>query len=286
MNNIIHDFARFFENIISGSDDIEIDESCHEKIDRYVSGDVDFYRQNVQRVTGKIKDKVGVDFPKNQDYLYCLQGQAIRWSRSEQKSGEGTLGGGFYVNGVIDIFLYPIDFWEGAVREFSDIGCEYLADIPENMRWFESTVAHNRPLYAPHYGCVLFEPPSFPDKFFFYDSGFLFPLPFASFEEYFLAMIDSAAVKCWQYFYIDPEDIIKKNRDVSYITWSLHVATHLDEKMRRLTLDETVKYDRLDLINEYLERCVRLLPTSFPFIDFSHHREYYSRFKGLYDKQK
>lgn len=286
MTMIMHDMASFFELMSSASKDIEIDESSHVEIDRYVSGSVDYYDEGINRVTNKIKNKTEIDFPDDLKFLFFLQGENIRWARGEQKSGEGSLGGGFYVNGIIDVFLYPLDFWKSAVREFSDIGCEDLADIPENMRWFESTVAHNDPEYAPHYGCVPFEPPSFPDRFFFYDSGLLFPLPFKSFEEYYSAMLDSAAVECWQYFYVDPAEIIRKSKGVSYITWFQHIATRLDERMQSMFLNEAIEHDRLDLIDEYLERCVRLLPGSFPFLDFSHHREYYSRFKALYEKQK
>ena len=91
----------------------------------------------------------------------------------------------------------------------------------------------------------------------------LFPLPFTSAEEYLRAMIASAAVECWQYFYIDPELVISKSKGLSYFTWDLHFRTELGHDLDVAYYVENAPHDRLDLIAEYLERCIRILPGTF-----------------------
>ena len=94
-------------------------------------------------------------------------------------------------------------------------------------------------------------------------------------------MIASAAVRCWQYFYVDPELIINKSKGLSYFTWVLYLKTRLDNDLISMNYVENAQYDRLDLIAEYLERCVRILPDTFP----NHHKVYFKRFMALYQSQ-
>ena len=276
----LYDFFQDIEHLTKG---IEIESSSLETINNFVSGMQSEQQDEIQWVTKEIKDKTGLVLNKSQKNLFFIEDAELIWTRPAQESGEGYLSGGFYINGPLSIFLNPAKFWEDSLSFFEEIGKENLADIPINLRWIESTSLYTEPSYNPHFGCVKFIQGVFPNEFYFYDSGFLFPLPFTTFQEYFNAMIDSAAVKCWQYFYIEPETILNRNINKDYYTWALHISTNLDEKLRSIKYFENAKFDRLDLIAEYLKRCVRLLPGSFPFLTFDHHKEYFEGFRKLYN---
>ena len=146
------------------------------------------------------------------------------------------------------------------------------------MRWIESPAIPNEAEYRPQFGCVILEKGKLPDSFYYYDSGFVYPLSFKTYEEYVKGLISSGSVICWQYFYIDLALIISQNQHVKHITWSQHIYSRLEDGLDSIHYKKDSKYDRLDLINEYLERCVRLLPKTFPFLDFTHHKKHYSEF--------
>lgn len=288
MKKVMQKLSDFVDNVSSQSEGVKISDISRTELDRYVSDNVTHSNEDVSYAINDIEEVSGIEVDVT-DELVCLvylSDQGLNWSRPEKKSNEGFLSGGFYINGILDIFSYPVDFWKDSLVDFEKNGISGASKMPENIRWFESPVAHNSSIYKPFYGCVIVDSESLSDQFYFYDNGLLYKLPFSSFEEYFEAMINSAAVECWQLFYIDPEEIVKKTKGVSYITWIQYLNSYLDERMHSLKLDKDVKFDRLDLVNEYLERCVRLLPDTFPFIDFSQHKDYYTKFKKLYDKEK
>ena len=178
-------------------------------------------------------------------------------------------------------------FWERSETAFDRFENKgEMLDDPRALSWIESTTAVRNVLPTESYGCTRIKDSADLDEFYFYDSGKLYDLPFQSAEAYFDALFSSAAVECWQYFFIDPQVIIEKNKGLPYITWNLHYRSHLSDGIGLLQYNPAIPYDRLDLINEYLERCVLLLPKSFPFLDFSHHIAYYENFQQLYKASK
>ena len=242
---------------------------------------------DVEYFAEKIKNLVNIEFDDSNDFWLYISGLEIYWVRIARE-GKGSLAGGFYINGASMIFLTEQqEFWKDSEMLFDRFeNKEEMLDDPRALSWIECTTAVRNALATESYGCTRIKDSADLDEFYFYDSGKLYDLPFQSAEAYFDALFSSAAVECWQYFFVDPQVIIEKNKGLPYITWNLHYRSELRDDMYLFKYNPAIPYDRLDLINEYLERCVLLLPKSFPFLDFSHHIAYYENFQQLYEASK
>jgi len=115
---------------------------------------------------------------------------------------------------------------------------------------------------------------TFPNEFYYYDGGIFYPLPFKSYDEYISALIANAGVVYWQYFYIEPEEIIGKNKGLNYMTSDLRIGTRKVDNINIYQYNPEYQFDRLDLIVEYLNYCVQYLPDAFPTINFEHQKKY------------
>lgn len=213
----------------------------------------------------------------------------LTWTREAQETGQFLLKGGCYFNGITDVISSkPTTFFEYSLDKFLKYEEESKTDINliHKLRFIESPTSLQDATYTPYFGCVTLKEKEFPTDFYFYDSGLVYKLPFITYEGYIDALIQSAAVNCWQYFYVNPQEVIQKNKGIKYITWGLHTRTRLDEDLAGLNFVPDAKYDRLDLINEHLKQCVELLPDTFPFLNFEHHINYYNEFKKLYEASR
>lgn len=278
----------FLEETMKESTKIEVEESDYETLGMFLTGDIKkFEKLDATKIAG-LKEKYGVNIAEDHYGLLYLGSTSLRWKRPEQKPEEGFLSGGFAFNDINDIYKFKTEFWQKSLRKLEKLGAQELVRIKdlESLRWFESPTPVSEAEYSPQFGCVKLRDGELPDDFYYYDSGILYHLPFKSFDEYISAMVDSAAVRCWQYFYIDQKEIIKKNRGLNYATWSLHINSKLESGITDLEPRVDAKSDRLDLINEYLQRCILLLPDSFPFLDFSQMTRYYKRFEEVYNRER
>jgi hypothetical protein len=278
----------FIKDTKERSNGIVVDEENTEILEKLIKGDrKKFENQNKQRET-EYKENYDITLTNEQLDQYYLSSTSLKWRRPEQASGEGYLSGGFSFNGFTTLFKFQQEFWKASVSLFDQTGEDKYIDydLLAKLRWIESPTPLIFRENTPQFGCVKLEKGKFPDEFFFYDSGLVYPLPIASLDEYINRLIASASVRSWQYFYVDPEIIISRNKGLRYITWSLHTSSKSEPGIDKIQYNANIKADRLDLINEYLERCVRLLPESFPFIDFTHHQTYYENFKQLYYNSK
>ena len=277
MNNLENIYL-FIKSINEKSNGIIVDVQNVEIAEMIVKGKKEKFvnQDNVRK--SEFKEKYNIDLTNEQLEDFYLTSCKLKWKRTEQLSGEGYLLGGFAFNGLTPLFESQVQFWKESTGVFDQSDQENSIDynLLKQFRWLESPTPLNFAELTPQFGCVKFEQHKFPEQFYFYDSGLIFPLKFKSLEEYITNLICSAAVTCWQYFYIDPDLVISKNKGLKYVTWSLHSLSKLDAGLKKLEYNKNIKVDRLDLINEYLERCIRLLPDAFPFIDFSHHVNYYN----------
>jgi hypothetical protein len=286
MKNILEKLAEFLDTIGKEAKNLDFEVIDDKILRNFIDNKQNIYQYDFEMVLSEIENKLNTKLLESEKNWYYTCPVEIQWSRPEQKSKEGFISGGFYINGLTDIFFYPINFWERDFAPFEQMGQANLFEEPSQFNWIVGTTAVASPFYTPEFGCVKRDLSGFPNEFFFYDSGLIYLLPFKSFEEYLEAMMASASVRCWQYFYINPQIIIQKNAQLNYFTWSLHLNTNLGEGLNSLYPVKDVKFNRLDMINEYLERCVRLLPDSFPFLDFSYHQNYYNDFEKLYSATK
>ncbi len=214
-----------------------------------------------ERINNRIIKKAGYKLTNDQFLLYFLDAIDVSWSRPAQKPGENILYGGCAFNGLTDALTMKTDFWADSVDEFSqDLSTDNL-NFLNKLSWFESPTPHSSSRYTPMYGCFELEVSKFPERLFFYDSATVYKLDM-TIESYISNLIDSVAVNCWQYFYIDPEDIIKKNKGINGASWGMSMVVDFPEES-----------DKLDNIIKYMEYCIEYLPTSFPGKDFSFHQE-------------
>jgi hypothetical protein len=285
MNELILKVFKFLQRIKDDSVGVDIIECKLKKIEKLFAGKNEAYEIDFSQTSASIKGKANYEIDSHFKELYYLSATSLKGNRRAQIPGEGLIYGGFYINGYTDLFLLdPTPFWESFESKFNSIGFENLIDHPDkSLRWLEVSRAFNDPEKLHHYGCIEMASELILKKYYFYDCGFIYNLPFNSFNDYLCAMISTAAVRCWQLFYVNQETIISKNKKVPYILHSLHTSSKLDEKLRLLNYDKDLKYDRLDIINEYIKRAVDLLPKSFPFLDFTHHVKYYEKFEKLYE---
>lgn len=217
MNHILEKFREFITQIENNSIGIKLSSYSISKLDKTLNGKHDLlFVKDIERRKKNIFNENGVVFPEDKEYLFYLSTYQLRWNRPEQKTREGLLSGGTYINGMIDAFHFDAPFWEYSQNKFKQLEIDHYFDFPENLRWFESPTAHNDAELTPYYGCFKLKQGEFPNEFYFYDCGLLYKLPFRSFEEYFEAQLSCAMVKCWQYFYIQPDIIIQKNRNLPY----------------------------------------------------------------------
>lgn len=278
----------FLQNITGKSVHIDVEELDIAMLGNLFSGKTSGLKELNKMRTDEFKNNYNIDLTNEQLEYFYLTSCVLRWNRGEQKPREGLLTGGFSFNGISDLFRGGNKFWEASEKDFKEFEDEKFIEqeLLQKLRWIETPASRSSGIYTPQYGCVIPEKGKFPDQFYFYDSGLIFPLPFHSYEDYINALADSAAVRCWQYFYIDPAIIIQKNKGISYITWSPREISKLEPGIDDLKPNKNIRSDRLDLINEYMERCVQLLPPSFPWLDFSHHEKQYAAFSKLYKKSK
>lgn len=284
---IVESIISFMNKINDESIAIDVEEIDFRKMPKVFNGKIDTLQMFVDFTKEEIKQKKEIEFNEANDYWLYIIGAHLYWTRMGRE-GKGSLAGGFYINGATMIFLTDQQkFWERSEMAFDRFDNKAaLLDDPRHLSWFESTTGIKDPLSTPYFGCTKIKNSADLDEFYFYDSGKLYDLPFKSVKDYFSAMFSTAAVECWQYFFIPPEVIIEKNKGLPYITWNLHYRSELEDGIKLLQYNPSIQYDRLDLINEYLERCVTLLPKSFPYLDFSHHIEYYEGFKSAYERSK
>lgn len=276
----LHDLAEKIKSLGS----VEIEELDLSDLEYFIEQDGNYSSDRwFSSFVQQVKDG-GIELSEKQQVL-CYLSIDLFWARWEQISNEGVLFGGMHFHGFTGVLDSGSEFSEDSMKTFLKYESEDKTDLEliSELKYIESP---KPPLlsYTPQFGCVKLKTNALPNEFYFYDSGLVYELPFSSYEDYINGILASAAIVGWQYFFVNPKEIISKNHGVDYMTWSMHVDNTLDEKLKELgTHYPDAKYDRLDMIASYLERCIKLLPPTFSFLNFENHKKHYEEFKSLYD---
>ena len=178
MKNIIHELFDFIQNIENNSLHIDVDVLKYKKVQKYINGNTNFYKIDVEEQTQELLDGLSIELSESQKELFFIDATQLLWDRGEQISAEGTLAGGFYINGIVEMLLEPTDFWRNIANRFQKAGQEDRLEIPKGFSWFTGTHAVNSARRRCHYGCVKPAQGKFPSEFFFYDSGLPRPAGF------------------------------------------------------------------------------------------------------------
>ena len=241
MKNIIQKLQNFIDYLLSN----KTIEKNEDKTTSKVTNSPDFFIDNQIK---SIYVNKGINIGDNYRYFFAISDISSCWSYTN-KYNEFIYGGCCF-NGLSEALAQRSEFWD----VFNSLNCHDPSEeelvFLKKLNWFEK---QSRGDGDGKFGCFLREPGEFPPKIYFYDSGAYFPMN-TTLEEYFDAMIDSCAVRGWQYFYIDFPDTFPELREVN------------KEKI----LVELV-------------RTVTVLPKLFPDKYFSYHQE---RFKEIEKKLK
>ncbi|MEM1120921.1 MAG: hypothetical protein AAGJ18_10770 [Bacteroidota bacterium] len=269
----------------SGQNDVAIEKCQTNMFDKFLTEPAfqQKFGQLIQKEIEKIKTTSGITISADQIIPCYLFSPQLRWSRVDKEHGQPALSGGFCFNQGVAMVTEKLDGWKSRYADF----LAYEAGTPEDqvlldqLVWFESLSLPLSGLLTPFLGCVLPNSRSFPHDFYFFDDGLIYRLPFGSYRAYIEALLANAAIKCWQYFYIPPKELVQKNRGLNYMTTQLRVSTQLAEDIPFDKHDPAFTFDRLDIIHEYLERVVRFLPMAFPTLNFDHQKRYLETLEAL-----
>lgn len=278
----IHTFMESVENSTSG---VEVEKRQTNLFDRFMKEEA-FQKRCIDIVLPVIEEVAAAGMIMNEDQkaLFYLFDAHFRWSKVDWEEGTSALVGGFAFNNAAAMVLeLNLDKWKNNYQDFLAYEPTRLEDgaLLEALTFFESPTHQFSPHAMPYYGCVRLKEKQYPNEFYFFDGGIIYPLPFKSYEEYILALLANAGIECWQYFYIDPELLVKRNKGLNYMTTNLRHGTRLAENFSPYDYNSTYDFDRLDIIHEYLNRCARFLPGAFPALNFNHQQVYLEKLEKL-----
>lgn len=236
-----------------------------------------------QKRISNIEKTFGIKVLKDQELAFTLFSTSLIYQIVDHYGPGNPLDGGFALGGVPAAMIAKSDRWKKWHSDF----LKYESSSKEELELLDQLICYNRrvpstsTLANDFYGCVIPNAITFPSDFFLYDRGLIYRLPFRTYQGYIDAMIDCAAVNGWQYFYIDPQELIDKNRGLNYMTTSLKTSyLHFDNRSV-YTYYPNLKIDRLDLIVEHLTYCIQVLPSAFPTMDFSNQVDHVNQIRNL-----
>ncbi|MEM6316409.1 MAG: hypothetical protein AAF960_02000 [Bacteroidota bacterium] len=284
----VHFQIQAFIELVKNSADsgVEIDKRQTNMFDRFLT-EPDFQKkfgQLTRKEIDKLKVSKNVTISQDQEIAFSLFWPRVTWSRADKQFSQPALTGGFVFSDGVAMLTERTDGWKKNQDNFLEYEKETTNDqaLLDQLLWFESPTAPiSVELYAPYYGCVLPNDHSFPHDFYFYDDGLMYQLPFNGYQEYIEALLANAAVQCWQYFYVPPQELVRKNKGLNYMTTFLRINTQLAEDFHIFEYNPTYTFDRLDIIHEYLQRVVRFLPLAFPTLNFDHQKAYLKELNQL-----
>jgi hypothetical protein len=206
---------------------------------------------------GKIKEQFGVDLSKDE---LQIEGFQIKWKKPNFKDFLGNVYGGFSLS-IYNGLYAPQKEW------LNENPLNHPQELVDNLYSFNDSEVQ---LHTPQKGrgCFYREHGKWPLDIYFFDKGVRIKMDM-SLENYIQALIDSCAVGYWQYFYVDIDEIIKQNRELT-----LRDATFYNEPDKRDLDSPKLKY----LLYE-LDILATNLPILFPEKDFSYHQNRLSQIK-------
>ena len=243
-------------------------------------------RNRVLRRVEEIKESYS-NLADYNEFLFYLFSPKLRWKSAGFKNSNGDwinpIRGGFCLPSFYGVLTAEnVPFWN-KTSDYNKYSprTEKELELLKKLKWFDSPspLTESGEL-TPFFSCFEYESGKFPDKLIFFDSHITYSLPFSNYSNYFKAMMDSVSVEYWQFFYINPQEIIEKNINKSYFSIFLESNKIKDHSL--IHFNPEIKADRLDIIHEYLERCVTTLPLIFPEMDFTYHKDYFEKFNALY----
>lgn len=242
---------------------------------------------NSERGLRRARRYINIEIPHNDFFKFKSLGSiTLDWETLFANRLEKYLWGGYQIHGFASAMgthshfwkMYNDDsrFWKNNHQPEEE--AIYKEFLPQ-LSYFQKS-GHGD---DGTFGCFYREKGVYPCKIYFYDKGVWFPME-VSLEEYYDKMIASNAVYYWQYFYIDPEIIVKKlgNFNPMFIEseaqYFLGPTGTFPDKFR----DGTFKTS-LDAVLYQMENIIQRFPKIFEGYDVSFFKERYDLLKDTYE---
>jgi hypothetical protein len=189
--------------------------------------------------------KYGTPIVSGDKHFQQLSSLTFSWSNS--KNTGKLLYGGFQINGFTSCFTSLSVFWQPDGQGCTDKEKEFYS----KLNWFHKSAYGSDGAY----GCFYREHGVYPCPVYFYDLGETF-LMNMNLGEYYEKMLENKAVALWEYFYIDPKEIITKYKYLDCSLWN-HLHMNLGNK------------SRAEGVLVHMNYIIDLFPGLFPDFDLS-----------------
>ena len=211
--------------------------------------------RNYNRIVEKISGKLDIDILEEDYHFFNYTGMRLDWDNSKNNGFHEYLFGGFDLYGINSALVYPTKFHESYYTpELSNRDKNLISQLG----YFQKSGHGDDGVF----GCLLREKGVYPPKLYLFDHNVIFPLDM-TFQQYFDNMLKCNAVTLWQYFFIEPEVIVDKLKDISI------------EKWHSLYEDKLGDVSRAHGVLAHMEKVVRMFPRLFPDTDITFFQEKY-----------
>lgn len=169
-------------------------------------------RMNLEEYDNWILEDCNIQVTKDHlDYMLS-SGLILDWTNENvMKEKFSYIYGGFKLRGIYEPLVGKSFFWEPYQEDFKQNNQE---ETLTNLGYFQSSGHGNDGTF----GCFYRKPKEYPFPIYFYDNGVYFPMSL-NLDEYYEAMLFCKAVVLWQYFYIDPKEIVTTLKNEKCSNW-------------------------------------------------------------------
>ncbi len=197
-----------------------------------------------------IKEDSEIQIPEDHLKYMLVSGLRLDWT-NEKIMNKDTffIYGSFFLHGMYEPIVSPSHFWEVYNDPIKD---EKQKEDLKKLGYFQRS-AHGD---DGTFGCFYRNSKDYPFPIYFYDNGIYFPMPL-NLDEYYEAMIFCKGVVLWQYFYLEPKDIIKGLDNEMCNNW---ISLYDD-------LDGNPK--RVEGVIKHMNILIKQFPILFPDFDVS-----------------
>lgn len=202
---------------------------------------------NVDGMIESVFNTTGIIIPQDSRKFAYVTGIRLDWVYS--KNEDWIYGG--YAMDFFDCLWSPSHFW----KIYND-----PPESAEEQSFLENLVYFQKSGHGDDgtFGCFL-RNQDFDKSIIFYDSGCYFKMSIGL-EEYMEALLKYKAVCAWQYFFIEPQLIIKSLKDISAENWAI---TSIDYDNLRF------QGSKVNAVLFHMDKIIRLFPKLFPDVDLS-----------------
>lgn len=202
---------------------------------------------DIKEMVESVLNYTGITISQNQQKFAYLTGATLDWVCSKN---EDWLYGGYSMT-LFRCLAYPSHFW----KIYND-----PPESAEQQDFLEDLVYFQKSGHGDDgtFGCFP-RNQDFDKNIIFYDSGCYFKMSIGL-EEYMEALLKYKAVCAWQYFFIEPQLIIKNLKDISAENWAI---TSIDYDNSRF------QGSKVNAVLFHMDKIIRLFPKLFPDVDLS-----------------